>query len=172
MYNLNAMAMKTDKGLLRKVILIVSSLFAASAILLADGETSELYLSGNTNSSAGEFVVQTSADLFQFQGRVYEVYKVSYDDPSKNMKIAVNIEGKCNSFVAYNGEFSFFYNCNKYGFGVRRVFFCDPWVHERFSSEEYQEQSIMKCEKVVDKKEAIRLIASYVPLLYREEISN
>ena len=164
--------MKTEKGFLRKVFLIFTSLFAASTLLLADGEKSELYLSGNTNSSAGEFVVQTSEDLYQFQGRLYEVYDVSYDDPSRNMKIAVNVEGKCNSFVAYNGEFSFFYNCNKYGFGVRKVFFCDPWVHDQFSSKKYQEQSIMKCEKVVDKTDAIRLIASYVPLLYREEISN
>ena len=145
--------MKTDKGFLRKVLLIFISLFAASALLMADGEKSELYLSGNTNSSAGEFVVQTSEDLYHFQGRVYEVYQVSYDDPSRNMKIAVNMDGKCDSFVAYNGEFSFFYNCNKYGFGVRKVFFCDPWVHDQFNSRRYQEQSIMKCDKAVEKKE-------------------
>jgi hypothetical protein len=24
-------------------------------------------------------------------------------------------------FVAYSGEFMFFYNCNKHGFGVRKV---------------------------------------------------
>ena len=164
--------MKTDKGLFRKVLLIFAALFAVSTLLLADEERSELYLSGNTNSSAGEFVVQTSEDLYHFQGRIYEVYQVSYDDPDKNMKIAVNMEGKCNSFVAYNGEFSFFYNCNKFGFGVRKVFFDNPWVHDQFSSREYQEQTIMKCEKEVEKKEAIRLIAIYVPLLYREEISN
>lgn len=164
--------MKTDKGLFRKVLLIFTALFAASSLLLADEEKADVYFTGNTNSAAGEFVVQTSEDLYHFQGRIYEVYKVSYDDSRRNMKIAVNNEGKCTSFVAYNGAFTFFYNCNKFGFGVRKVMFENHWTHHQFSPNAYHKQSIMKCDKDIDKKEAIRLIAIYQPMLYKGEISN
>jgi len=164
--------MKTNTSALKKVMMITASLFLASAVLLADGETSEVYLSGNSNSFAGDFVVQTTNDLYHFQGREYEVYKVSYDHPGMNMKIAVNMEGKCNSFVVYNGQYSFFYNCNKYGFGVRKVMFADPWVKDQFSPDEYQMQTILKDQKKIEKKDAISLLASYVPQLYRREILN
>ena len=164
--------MKTNTIALKKVMMIVTSLFLTSAVLLADGETSEVYLSGNSNSFAGEFVVRLTTDRYHFQGREYEVYKISYDHPGMNMNVAVNMEGNCNSFVVYNGEFNFFYNCNKYGFGVRKVMFADPWVNDQFSPEEYQKQTIMKCDKKIEKKEALSLIASYVPQLYRRDILN
>jgi len=154
------------------VLMIFIALFAATSLLMADEEKEEVYLSGNTNTSAGDFVVHLSEDLYHFQGRVHEVYKVSYDNTNMNMKIAVNTEGDCKSFVAYNGEFTFFYNCNKFGFGVRKVMFDNFWAHEQFSAEQYHQQSIMKCDKIIDKKDAVRLIAVYVPMLYRGEISN
>ena len=159
--------METEKGLFRKVLMIFTSLFIASSLLLADGVKTEVYLSGDSNSPAGLYVVQITDDVYQFQGRIYEVYQVNYDDPRKNMKIAVNMEGKCRSFVAYNEEFSFFYNCNKFGFGVRKVMFDNPWVHKQFQPEKYQQQSILMCDKVIDKRDAIQLIACYVPMLYR-----
>ena len=53
-----------------------------------------------------------------------------------NMNIAVNNEGECTSFVAFNGEFMFFYNCNKYGFGVRKVMFSNPWAKDVFDPQQ------------------------------------
>ena len=146
--------------------MVFASLFLSTSLLFADGTDTEVYLTGSTNSSAGDYVVQTTDDLFHFQGKVYEVYKVSYDDPAMNMRIAVNTEGKCTSFVAYNGQFSFFYACNKYGFGVRKVMFNNPWVQDQFSHLEYHDQTILRCERSIEKKLAIGTIATYVPLLY------
>lgn len=158
--------MKTGTNTFRKLVMVFASLFFSTVLLWADGTVSEVYLTGTTNSAAGDFVVQTTDDLFHFQGQVYEVYKVSYDDPAMNMRIAVNTEGKCNSFVAYNGQFSFFYQCNKYGFGVRKVMFANPWVQDQFSHNEYHDQTILCCERKIEKKTAIGTIATYVPLLY------
>ena len=161
--------MKTGTNTFKRIVLVFASLFFLTILAWADATINEVYLTGTTNSSAGQFVVQTTDDLFYFQGKVYEVYQVNYDDPTMNMWIAVNSEGNCNSFVAYNGQFSFFYACNKYGFGVRKVMFVNPWVHDQFSPIEYQEQSILCCKHKIEKKMAIGTIATYVPLLYIQQ---
>ena len=115
-------------SLFKRAMASVVILCASVSFAVADGETTEVFLTGTTNTAAGDFVVQTTNDMFHYQGRAYEVFRVYYDDPDMNMKIAVNTEGKCTSFVAFNGEFMFFYNCNKHGFGVRKVLFSNPWA--------------------------------------------
>jgi hypothetical protein len=80
-----------------------------------------------------------------------------------NMKIAVNTEGPCRSYVAYNGEFMFFYNCNKNGFGVRKVMFSNPWVKDGFNAMQFHSQSVLMKDRKVDTKRAVGLVAIYLP---------
>lgn len=155
--------MNKKVGLFKRVMTIVVALFVSATFAFADGETTEVFLSGTSNSSAGDFVVQSTNDMFHYQGSEYEVYRVYYDDPEMN--IAVNAEGKCTSFVAFNGEFMFFYNCNKHGFGVRKVMFSNPWVKDEFNAQQYHDQSVLMKERKVEKKQAVGLIAAYVPQL-------
>jgi hypothetical protein len=157
--------MKTMVGIFRRLTALAVTLLVFASFAYADEETAEVYLTGSSNSSAGDFVVQTTDDIFHYQGKEYEVYRVYYDDPEMNMKIAVNTEGKCDSFVAYNGEFLFFYDCNKYGFGVRKVMFSNPWVKDDFDAQKYHDQSVLMKERKVEKKQAVGLIAAYVPIL-------
>ena len=152
-------------GLLNRVMAIVAILSVSTSLAFADGETSEVYCTGTSHSAAGEYVVQTTNDLFQYQGRDYEVFRVYYDDPEMNMKIAVNTDGKCTSFIAFNEDFMLFYNCNKNGFGVRKVLFSNPWVKEQFNAQQFHDQTVLMKKKSVDKKQAVTLIASYVPQL-------
>ena len=152
-------------SLLRRLMTMVVALFLSAAFVLGDGETTEVFLTGTSNSSAGEFVVQSTNDMFHYQGKEYDVYKVYYDDPEMNMKIAVNNEGKCTSFVAFNGEFMFFYNCNKHGFGVRKVMFSNPWAKDAFDAQQFHDQTVLMKERKVEKKQAVGLIAAYVPQL-------
>ena len=152
-------------SLFKRVMTIVIALCISTTFAFADGETTEVFLSGSSNSAAGDYVVQTTSDMFHYQGREYEVYRVYYDDPDMNMKIAVNIDGKCTSFVAYNGEFMFFYNCNKHGFGVRKVMFSNPWAKDVFDPQQFHDQTVLMKKKKVEKKQAVGLIAAYVPQL-------
>ncbi|TFH23969.1 MAG: hypothetical protein E4H10_11320 [Bacteroidia bacterium] len=152
-------------SLIRKLTTMIVTLCVFTAFVFADGETTEVYLTGTSNSSAGDFVVQTTSDMFHYNGREYEVFRVYYDDPAMNMKIAVNNEGQCTSFVAFNGEFMFFYNCNKHGFGVRKVMFSNPWAKDVFDPQQFHDQTVLLKEKKVDKKKAVGLIAAYVPQL-------
>ena len=152
-------------SLFRKLTTMVVALCVLTTLTFADGETTEVYLTGTSNSSAGDFVVQTTSDMFHYNGLEYEVFRVYYDDPAMNMKIAVNNEGQCTSFVAFNGEFMFFYNCNKHGFGVRKVMFSNPWAKDVFDPQQYHDQTVLMKDKKVEKKEAVGLIAAYVPQL-------
>jgi len=152
-------------SLIRKLTAMIVALCVFTAFVFADGETTEVYLTGTSNSSAGDFVVQTTSDMFHYNGREYEVFRVYYDDPAMNMKIAVNNEGQCTSFVAFNGEFMFFYNCNKHGFGVRKVMFSNPWAKDVFDPQQFHDQTVLLKDKKVEKKNAVGLIAAYVPQL-------
>ena len=152
-------------SLLRRMMAFVAILSVTTSLAWADGETSEVYCTGTSHSAAGDYVVQTTSDLFQFQGQEYEVYRVYYDDPEMNLKIAVNTDGKCTSFIAFNEDFMLFYNCNKNGFGVRKVLFSNPWAKEQFDANQFHDQTVLMKKKHVDKKQAVGLIASYVPQL-------
>ena len=152
-------------SLIRRLATIVVALCLSATFAFADGEITEVYLTGTSTSSASDFVVQTTSDMFHYMGREYEVFRVYYDDPSMNMSIAVNNEGQCTSFVAFNGEFMFFYNCNKHGFGVRKVMFSNPWAKDAFDAKQFYGQSVLMKERKVEKKQAVALIASYVPQL-------
>ncbi|MFO7669828.1 MAG: hypothetical protein R6W31_09240 [Bacteroidales bacterium] len=158
--------MKTKVGIINRLMAMALGLFVFTMFALADGESAEVFLTGTSNSSAGDFVVQTTNDLFHYQGKEYEVFRVYYDNPDMNMKIAVNTtDGKCKSFVAYNGEFMFFYNCSKDGFGVRKVMFSNPWVKDDFDAQQFHDQTVLMRDRKVEKKEAVGLIAAYVPQL-------
>jgi hypothetical protein len=58
-----------------------------------------------------------------------------------------------------------FYNCNKHGFGVRKVLFSNPWAKDKFDAREFHDQTVMLKDKSVEKKQAVGLIAAYVPQL-------
>ena len=152
-------------SLFRKLTTMFVALCVLTTFAFADGETTEVYLTGTSNSSAGDFVVQTTSDMFHYNGLEYEVFRVYYDDPAMNMKIAVNNEGQCTSFVAFNGEFMFFYNCNKHGFGVRKVMFSNPWAKDEFDAQKFHDQTVLMKQRKVEKKQAVGLIAAYVPQL-------
>jgi hypothetical protein len=152
-------------SLFSRLTTIVVALCVFTSFAFADGETTEVYLTGTSTSLAGDFVVQTTSDMFHYMGWEYEVFRVYYDDPSMNMNIAVNNEGNCTSFVAFNGEFMFFYNCNKYGFGVRKVMFSNPWAKDEFDPQQFHDQTVLMKNRKVEKKQAVGLIAAYVPQL-------
>ena len=158
--------MKKKVGFFRRAAALTVALLFFSAYVFADGETTEVYLTGSSNSPAGDYVVQSTNDMFHYQGKEYEVFRVYYDNPEANMKIAVNTtDGQCRSFVAYTNEFLFFYNCTKEGFGVRKVMFSNPWVKDSYDARCYHDQSVLVKQRKVEKKEAVSLIAAYVPQL-------
>jgi hypothetical protein len=158
--------MKTGTSRLGKLMMLITSLLVVSPLLFAEGSATEIYLKGTTNTTAGEFVVLNTDDVFYFQGKVYQVYQVKYDDSSKDMIIAVNVDGECNSFVASNGQFIFFYGCDKDGFGIRKVMFNNPWVQNEFNPQKFRCQSVLCKKRRVDQRMAIETVAAFVPDLY------
>jgi len=157
--------MKAKVSLLAKSMAVLAMLFLSSTLVFADGDITEVFLSGSSNSAAGNYVVQTTGDIFHFNGKEYEVYKVYYDNPDMNMKVAVLEEGKCRSYVAYSDKYMLFYQCSKDGFGVRKVMFNNPDEHNSFDPQAFQEQTILCKGRKIDRKDAVGLIACYVPNL-------
>lgn len=155
--------MKTKLSFISKMVVAAVALAMTTAVVFADGEITDVYTTGTSISPAGDFIVRTTNDVFYFNGSEYEVFKVYYDDPAMNLKIAVNTEGKCKSFIAYTSDYTLFYNCNKDGFGVRKVMFTNPEVHLRFDKDAYQEQTVLLKQRKIEKKDAIELIAAFLP---------
>ncbi len=154
----------TVKYLKRFAAVTFALLFVATAVF-ADGETSEVFVSGSTNTTAGDFVVTGTDDVYHFQGEEYQVYNVYYDDPSHNMKIAVLDEGNCKSYIAYTNGYWFMYNCTKEGFGVRKSLFQSATIRDGFDAREFHDQTILVKSRKIEKDQAVGLIASYLPKL-------
>jgi len=157
--------MKSNINFLKRfAVTAVAFLFVASA-LFADGEITEVYLTGSTNTAAGDYVVTGTDEVYQFQGQEFNVYNVYYDNPAHNMKIAVSTSGDCNSFIAYTGGYWFMYSCTKEGFGVRKSLFNSPAVRDGFDAREYQSQSVLVKTRKIEQDQAVSLIAAYLPKL-------
>ena len=157
--------MKSKVNFLKRLAVSAIALLFVSTAMFADGEINEVYLTGATNTAAGDYVVTGTDDVYHFQGQEFAVYNVYYDDPSHNMKIAVSTDGECNSFIAYTGGYWFMYNCTKDGFGVRKSMFTSPTVRDGFDSREYQSQSVLVKTRKIEQDQAVGLIAAYLPKL-------
>ena len=157
--------MKTTTNLLKRIAAVTLSLLFVSTDVFADGEANEVYLSGATNTAAGDFVVTGTDDVYHFQGDEYKVYNVYYDNPSHNMKIAVLEEGTCKSYIAYTNTYWFRYNCTKEGFGVRKAMFNSAKVRDGFDANEYSDQVVLVKTRKIEKDKAVGLIAAYLPKL-------
>jgi len=148
----------------RFAALTVALLFVSSAVF-ADGETTEVYLTGSTNTAAGDYVVTGTDDVYHFQGEEFQVYNVYYDNPAHNMKIAVLDEGNCKSYIAFTDGYWFMYNCTKEGFGVRKAMFNSALVRDEFDARQYSNQAVLVKTRSIEKDQAVGLIAAYLPKL-------
>ena len=157
--------MKSKTNFLKRLAVGAVALLFVSSAMFADGETNEVYLTGPTNTAAGDYVVTGTDDVYHYQGQEFAVYNVYYDDPSHNMKIAVSTDGECESFIASTGGYWFMYNCTKDGFGVRKSMFTSPAVRDGFDSKEYQSQSVLVKTRKIEQDQAVGLIAAYLPKL-------
>jgi len=157
--------MKATINNLKKFAAVALSLMFVSTAVFADGEASEVYLSGTTNTAAGDFVVTGTDDVYHFQGDEYQVYHVYYDNPRHNMKIAVLNEGNCKSYIAYTDSYWFRYNCTRDGFGIRKAMFRSASVRDGFDANAYHNQSVLVNSRKIEKDQAVGLIAAYLPKL-------
>lgn len=157
--------MKTAVNYLMRFAPAILALFCVSTLAIAGGNTTEVYLTGTTNTAAGSFVVQATDDIYQYQGDEYTVYNVYYDNPKNNMKIAVLDEGDCESYIAFTKDYWFQYNCTREGFGVRKARFRSPTTRDMFDSDEYHDQTILLKKRNIEKDQAVGIIATYMPRL-------
>ena len=157
--------MKTKANLLKRIAAITLSLMFVSTALFADGEANEVFLSGTTNTAAGDYVVTGTDDIYHFQGEEYQVFNVYYDNPQHNMKIAVLEDGAGKSYIAYTNSYWFRYNSTKEGFGVRKAMFNSATVRDGFDSNEYSDQVVLVKSSKIEKDKAVGLIAAYLPKL-------
>ena len=157
--------MKTTVNYLKRFAAVTLALLFVSTAVFADGEASEIYMSGTTNTAAGDFVVTGTDDVYHFQGEEYSVYNVYYDNPKHNMKIAVLDEGDCKSYIAFTDGYWFMYNCTKEGFGVRKAMFNSAAVRDGFDARQYSHQTVLVKKKSIERDQAVGLIAAYLPKL-------
>ena len=67
-------------------------------------------------------------------------------------------------YCAFSDDFNtVFYNCDKNGFGARKIMFTNPDAQNKFDCAQYQKQTVLQEQDRIQKKVAIDLIATYVP---------
>jgi hypothetical protein len=156
--------MKTKVNIFRRLAVTAMAVLFFSAAVFAAG-AGEVYLNGSSNSSAGDYVITSTDEVYHYQGEVYEVYNVYYDNPERNMKIAVLEKDGCRSYIAFTKDFWFQYNCTRDGFGIRKAMFNSEDIRDSFDHREYHNQSVLLDTRKIGKDEAVGLIAAYMPKL-------
>jgi len=157
--------MKSKVNYLKRFAAAAVAILFVSTAVFADGEATEVYLSGSTNTAAGDYVVTGTDDVYHFQGDEFQVYNVYYDNPSHNMKIAVLDEGDCKSYIAFTDGYWFMYNCTKEGFGVRKAMFNSATIRDGFDATQYSNQTVLVKKRNIERDQAVGLIAAYLPKL-------
>jgi hypothetical protein len=157
---------------LKKSMMIIALLMAVSPMLFADGSTAAVYLTGTTGSPAGDYVVLSTEEVYFYNGNEYDVYLVQYENLIDDLKLAVHAGDDCNSFIATNGQFTFFYSCDDDGFGIRRVMFSNPQVQRSFSPEQFHCQSVICKKRRINRPTAVETVACFVPQLYKSQGGN
>jgi len=158
--------MKSTANYLKRFAAVAVAILFVSTAVFADGEATEVYLTGATNTAAGDYVVTGTDDVYHFQGDEFQVYNVYYDNPAHNMKIAVLDNDECKTYIAYNENgFWFKYNCTKEGFGVRKAMFNSAEVRDEYDHKEYRDQTVLVKKRNIEKEQAVGLIAAYLPKL-------
>lgn len=125
----------------------------------------DVYMTGKTVEAETNFIVVPSEEVFHFQGMEYEVYKVTYDNPALNCKIAVRQVDRRNVFVAYTNMYTIFYEAGSNGFGPRKILFANPDAQLSFNPNKYSDQQVLDRNRSVSRKRGIELIAGYLPAM-------
>lgn len=154
--------MKTNNYFSNSAVLLYL-LFATSAMTNAMNDGPGEYARGTSNSKAGDYTINTSDELYHFQGEIYNVYQVNYQNSSMDVKIAVSNNKKENVFVAYGESYTIFYDCGKEGFGAKRVLFANPQAQLEFNPNILMKQFVLLKKHKVKDIEAIQLIAASLP---------
>ena len=158
--------MKSTVNYLKRFAAAAVAILFVSTAVFADGEATEVYLSGSSNTAAGDYVVTSTDDVYHFQGDEYQVYNVYYDNPTHNMQIAVLENDECKTYIAYNDNgFWFKYNCTKEGFGVRKAMFNSALIRDEFDARQYSNQTVLVKTRNIERDQAVGLIAAYLPKL-------
>lgn len=153
-------------------MILLASLMAVSPLLLAGRNAAAVYLTGTTGSPAGEYVVLSTVEVYYYNGNTYDIYLVQYENLKSDVNIAVHMGDNYNSFIASNGQFTFFCGCDENGSGIRRVMFRNPEVQEFFSPEQFRCQSVLCKKRAVNRLMAVETVACFVPQLYKSQRGN
>ena len=144
---------------MKKLTTMIGILLICAMSLFAIGPAA--IFSSGTTLEHGDYVVVTTEDVYHYMGQEYEVYKVMYDDPAENMNIAIN----GNEYIAYNGDFIFFYECSRKGFGIRKALFNNAETRDLYDARNFSKQTVLYTSNKIDDETAIGLIALFVPKL-------
>ncbi len=153
-------------------MMVIAPLLAFSPLCYADGSDAEVYLKGATETPAGDYMVLGTEEVYYYNGNAYDVYLVQYENIIEDLKIAVHTGDDCNSYIATNGQFTFFYSCDENGFGIRRVMFSNPQVPRSFSPEQFHCQTVLCKKRKVNRPVAVETVVCFIPQLYKSQGGN
>lgn len=156
--------MKTNHIITRNIVIMMAMLLIPLSSY-ASKDNPDVYMTGKTVETETNFIVVPSEEVFHFQGQEYEVYKVTYDNPALNCKIAVRQVDRRNVFVAYTNTYTIFYEAGSNGFGPRRILFANPDAQLSFNPNKYSDQQVLDRNRHVSRKHGIELIAGYLPAM-------
>jgi hypothetical protein len=133
-------------------------------------------LKGASNTEFGAYTLIPSEVKIMKEGLALETYDLLYENVTTPVKVAVERERNCRNFIVRYPSFEIQYVCNKWGFGVKRMYPGTETVHPVIVNSLLDETQFAYQEMILNKpesdEEVLQLIACYFPKLIKKEIRS
>lgn len=156
-----------------KKMLVAATLFLAFSTASFSGK---LVTEGKSNSSLGTYKIEIADNPITLNGEVLKTYVISYENSPLQVKVAIKKEKDCKKYIVLSDKLSIQYVCTGTYFGVQMLEKSSELEKSGFSMTdkslnraEYFHQKVLTTGKP-DEIESTQFIASYFPLLIKNEL--
>jgi hypothetical protein len=157
---------------MKRMLFAVSLLVALSTASFS----SEFVAGGKTQSTLGDYRIETADHPVIINGEELKAYIISYENSPLKVTVAVRKDKDCKSYIVLSDLVSVQYVCNAQYFGVQRL---DKNLKvenaaynasdEYLNTTEYFHQKVITPGKQTE-IESAQFIAAYFPMLIKEEM--
>ena len=127
---------------------------------------------GKTWTAMGDFKIEVAETPYSLNGEELKTFVISYENSPLKVKVAIDTDKKCNTYLVMSDKLSVQYVCNSSYFGVEKL--ARQYVKKGLNTsdnelnrEEYFKQKVITRE-VQSPVENARLIAAYFPTLVKD----
>jgi hypothetical protein len=150
---------------------LLSSMLIVALCLTAFAKKN-VVATGKTWTAMGDFKIEVAETPYSLNGEELKTFVISYENSPLKVKVAIDTDKKCNTYIVMSDKLSVQYICNSSYFGVEKIARQYGKAGLNTSENELNREEYLK-QRVITREaqspvENARLIAAYFPTLVKD----